>query len=47
MYHFDLLTKKNCSTLQTLKPESQNFLDPDLAKPWSKLDLGFKNTDIG
>ena len=23
-----------------------HFLDPDLAKPWSKLNLGFKNTDL-
>ena len=29
------------------KPESENFLDPGLAKPYSYLDLGFKNTDLG
>ena len=33
----------------SLKPESQNFSDPDpgLAKPWSQLNLGFKDTDLG
>ena len=32
---------------QMLQPESQNFLDPGLAKPQSQLNLGFKNTDLG
>ena len=29
------------------KPESQNFLDQGLAKPYSHLNLGFKNRDLG
>ena len=29
-----------------LKPESQNFLDPGLAKPQSQLNLGFKDIDL-
>ena len=32
---------------QMLQPESQNFLDPSLAKPKSQLNLGFKKTDLG
>ena len=30
-----------------LKPESQNFLDPGLPKPWSQLNLRFENTNLG
>ena len=33
--------------IRSLKPESQNFLDLGLAKPWSQVNLGFKNTDLG
>ena len=29
------------------QPESQNFLDPGLAKYQSYLNLWFKNTDLG
>jgi len=29
------------------EPESQNIFDPGLAKPWSELNLGFKNTNLG
>ena len=32
---------------ETQKPESQNFLNPGLAKPQSQLNLWFKNTDLG
>ena len=33
---------------KSLKPESQNFLDPGgFAKPQSWLNLRFKNTDLG
>ena len=32
--------------IKTYKPESQSFLDPGLAKPWSQLNLGFRNTDL-
>ena len=32
---------------RTFQPESQNFLDPGLAKPKSQLNLRFKNTDLG
>ena len=30
----------------TLQLESQNFIDPGSAKPYSQLNLEFKNTDI-
>ena len=29
------------------KPESQNFLGQGLAKPQSRLNLGFENADMG
>ena len=29
------------------KAESQNFLDPVLAKPCLSIKLGFKNTELG
>ena len=34
------------TTGRVLKPESQDFLDPGLAKPQSQLNLGFGNTDL-
>ena len=33
--------------IQTLKSESQNFLDPGLSKTQSWLFLGFRNRDLG
>ena len=42
---FDCLHKAaGCYTVYT---ESQNFLDPGSAEPYSWLDLGFENTHLG
>ena len=39
--------QKTNSKEKTIKPESQDFLDPGLAKPQPQLNLVFKNADLG
>ena len=43
MIRFDLITSLSPTETKTYKPESQNFLDPGLAKPQSRVE----KTDLG
>ena len=50
MYTIDRGSKKvslipNSFNFKTCKPESQNFLNPGLAKPQPQLNLGYKNRE--
>ena len=45
MNSIDLIKSENQKN-KPFKLESQNFLDPGLAKPQSRLNLVFKNTEL-